>query len=229
MQHLKPRNKYMRSETRTVHTSLKKVKRNILILTTALMGLISILTAWSGYSGAHWSNETSKLLTIANATRASAIKASTAADHLVAIDINIFTEWLNAFMQGNTQLANYYRAHMRAEAQPAFNAWLAQDPVNNPDAPISPFIMPEYVLQQQVEADRLEALYNEILDQAVEASNTSSQYLLTTVILALALFFAGLATRFGLIKIEWVFVVLAVLALGYGIITLIMLEISNLA
>jgi hypothetical protein len=40
---------------------------------------------------------------------------------------------------------------------PAFAAWLASRPFTNPDAPSSPFVMPQYRLADTVKAERLAA------------------------------------------------------------------------
>lgn len=211
----------------TVDTKEKKTKNYIIILTTVLMGLIAIATAWSGYQGSNWGSKTSQNYSKANAARSDSVKDALTANQLNMLDIQIFAEWLNATAQGNTQLATFYRERMRTEAQPAFNAWLKQDPMNNPDAAKSPFTMPQYVVQKQTEADHLETLATEYSDKADEANNIGGQYVLATVILASSLFFAGLSTRFTMVKIELTFASLAFLSFGYGMLRLIALWISH--
>ena len=56
----------------------------------------------------------------------------------------------------NQELADFYENRFRPEFAVAFEAWLATDPRNNPDAPKSPFAMPEYTVSLAEEADRLE-------------------------------------------------------------------------
>jgi hypothetical protein len=217
----------MSEEAEAVDTPEKKLRRNILILTTILMGLIAVATAWSGYQGSNWGSENSANTSLANTARSESIRASLTANQLTMLDIQLFIEWLNATAQERPILADYYQARMRDEAKPAFDAWLAQDQINNPDAPSSPFVMAEYKVQQRVEADQLE---NEALDfanKAADASDVSGQYVLSTVILASALFFAGISTRVVSIKIEMVFTAMSLLLFAFGVYRLVILWVQN--
>jgi hypothetical protein len=74
----------------------------------------------------------------------------------VQIDVAHFTQWVDAFATGETELADFYRRRFRDEFEPAFEAWVATRPRQNPSAPLSPFAMPQYQLADTKEAERLE-------------------------------------------------------------------------
>ena len=74
-------------------------------------------------------------------------------------------------------------------------AWLATNPVGNPDAPASPFDMEEYVLAAAVQADELQMLADEKGDAARRANQISDTYVLTAVLFATVLFFAGVSSK----------------------------------
>jgi hypothetical protein len=202
--------------------SQKNVKR-VVIFTTILMGLIAVSTAWSGYQSASWSNKTTLFYSKANIERSESVKDALTANQLTLLDITLFTKWLEATAQNQTQLATFYVNHMRSEAKPAFDAWLAQDPLNNTNAPSSPFVMNEYVVQKRVDADTLENMASNNSNQAQRSNKISIEYVLTTVILALALFFAGMATRYETRNIQLVFAILSLVTFIYGLIQLISL------
>jgi hypothetical protein len=105
-----------------------------ILITSVLLGLIAVLTAWSGFQSAKWGGIATDFSLLSNSSRSEASEASLTANQLQILDIQIFTEWVNAFLQGDTVRATFYQRRMRDEAKPAFNAWLATDPANNKDA-----------------------------------------------------------------------------------------------
>ncbi len=78
---------------------------------------------------------------------------------------------------------------------PAFDAWVATRPRKNPDAPLSPFAMPEYVLAATTMADQLEAKAAAASVKAGADIQRADNYSLAVVLFAAALFFAGVSTR----------------------------------
>ena len=73
------------------------------------------------------------------------------------IDVATFTQWVNAYAQKQTELADFYFKRFRTEFRPAVDAWVATRPLKNPGAPLTPFAMPQYKLDARVEADRPDA------------------------------------------------------------------------
>ena len=68
-----------------------------------------------------------------------------------------FTQWVDAYAQHQTRLADFYFKRFRPEFKPAVDAWIATKPQQNPNAPLTPFAMPQYQLAARAEANRLEA------------------------------------------------------------------------
>ena len=193
--------------------------KTVMIVSTALMGLIAIATAWSGFQAAKWGGQMSNYYAAANSERSTYVLDSLFANQEILIDVHYFTEWVDAVNAGESELAEYYLEIMRAEFVVAMDAWLAKDPRNNPQAPSSPFLMPEYVLEIRKAAVESEALASSFIDQAHQANKTSDNYLLlTTVIFASALFFAGISTRFQLLRFQFIVLVMSVIAFLFGII-----------
>ena len=65
----------------------------------------------------------------------------------------------------------------------------------NPRAPLSPFAMPQYRVAEKVDSDRLNTAAGGHSDAAGEANQRSGNYVLAVVLFAVALFFAGMATK----------------------------------
>ena len=192
------------------------------VAATIVLAIATIATAWSGYQAARWGGEQSTSYSQAGALRTESTRSSTQAGQLAQTDIGIFANWINAFATGNQELATFYEERFRDEFKPAFEAWLATDPRNNPAAPSSPFVMPEYQLSKAQEAERLETEAEQMFAKGTEANQQSDDYILNTVILAGVLFLAGIASRFKAMSARWVIIVfsLAILAFGlYNILT----------
>lgn len=179
------------------------------IVATVLLALATVATAWSSYQATRWNGEQAKTAGRTNALRIDSAKAADRADTLAGIDVTTFTQWVDAYANNEEQLKDFYEARFRKEFQPAFEAWIATDPFVNPDAPLTPFQMPEYVRADDVEAQRLDAEAEVNAAKSRQYIQRASNYVLCVVLFAGALFFAGLSTRF---TSRWVRI--AVLALG---------------
>jgi hypothetical protein len=162
---------------------------------TLLLALAAVATAWSSYQASRWNGEQALAAGRTNAIRIQAARAASLAEAETQVDVATFTQWVNAEASENTALADFYRNRFRQEFRPAFRAWMATGPFENPDAPLTPFAMPEYRLAATADAERL--------DQAAEASSASvatniqraTNYVLGVVLFAVALFFAGMSTK----------------------------------
>lgn len=168
--------------------------RRIEVVATVLLALATVATAWSSYQAARWSGEQAQAYGRAAGARVESTRASTQAGQLLQVDVALFTEWLNAFAAGQDRLARFYEERFRNEFAPAFAAWRATNPATNPDAPKSPFAMPEYKLAATARSDEYLAEAEAATADAQEANQRADNYVLCVVFFASALFFAGMST-----------------------------------
>jgi hypothetical protein len=165
------------------------------IVATVLLALAAVATAWSSYQANRWNGETTKATGRVNAVRIEASRAQGLAQAQTQVDIAMFFQYVNATTTGQDELANFYTARFRPEFLPAFDAWLATDPLTNLQAPPTPFAMDEYQLQAGADAGRLDA-EAEVLSAVVRHNlQRSANYVLGVVLFAVALFFAGMSTK----------------------------------
>src|SRR5215510_1136869 len=134
----------------------KRLKR-VQLLSTILLALAAVATAWSSYQAARWTAEYRKASGRTNALRSDAGRAQSLAETETEVDLATFTQWLDAHVLGRTELADFYFRRFRQEFRPAVIAWLETEPLTNRNAPLSPFAMPEYQLAATGEATRLDA------------------------------------------------------------------------
>ena len=196
------------------------------ILSAVLLAAVAIGTAWSGFQSAQWGGIQSIQFSKASSLRVESTRASTMAGQLVTIDVILFEGWVDAYVAENEKLLDFYEGRFRDEFIPAFEAWVAADPVNNPDAPSQPFLMEEYQVASMQEAERLEEEASALFAEGERANQTSDDYAFSTVLLATVLFFAGIATRFELQPIRWVLLAIGIGLLVFGVYTLLSLPIA---
>jgi hypothetical protein len=160
-----------------------------------LLAISSVLAAWSGYQANLWGGEQTAANQEAATRRLESTRSSTIGLQKRQIDIAVAMNWLNAYEGGNTELADFYVSRFSPQLTAAYNAWMATDPLHNPDAAKDPFALPEYQISELTDADRLEAESNQLIVAGQESGGNGDRYVATTVILAIVLFFAGIAPQ----------------------------------
>jgi hypothetical protein len=172
-----------------------KRQHRVELLSTILLAVAAVATAWSTYQSTRWRGEQARDYSKATAARIQSSEASTRAGQLTQVDIATFIQWVDAGVAGDTKLARFYRRRFRDEFRPAFAAWLATNPRTNRSAPLTPFAMPQYRVAEAVEASRLNTQAGVHADAAGEANQRSDNYVLAVVLFASSLFFAGISTK----------------------------------
>jgi hypothetical protein len=182
------------------------------LVATVLLALATVATAWSGYQSTRWNGEQVKAGGRANALRITSTKAAGLANTQTEIDVATFTQWVNAYAQQQHELADFYFKRFRKEFKPAVNAWIATKPLKNSKAPLTPFAMPQYKLEAQAEAERLDVQAELFVGQVRRDIQRSSNYVLGVVLFASSLFFAGMSVKLRSPKLR-----LALLTLGCAV------------
>ncbi|MEA2009996.1 MAG: hypothetical protein U9N78_04760 [Actinomycetota bacterium] len=181
-------------------------------IASIVLAIAVVLTAWAAFQAGKWGGEQSIQFSVAGASRTESTRADTRGGQLAQIDVSMFTDFVTAFVDdvangriqpydGSTftptegTLSAFLYERFREEFRPAMDAWLAADPVGNPDAPATPFTMPEYQVAAFAEADRLVEVADQAAIDARAANQTGDNYVLTAVLFAAVLFFSGIASK----------------------------------
>jgi hypothetical protein len=207
------------------------------LVATIVLAIATVLTAWSAFQSAKWSGHQAIAFAQAGAARTESTRADTRAGQLAQVDIAMYIDWVAAvfddidsgaitlesadtYAPTRGTLSGFLYLRFRDEFRPAVDAWLATDPVNDPDAPTSPFVMtdadgePVYVLADRIAAREFVDTAEARTEEAKEANQNSDNYVLTMVLFASVLFFAGMSSK--LVKPRN-----RMLALGFGIFLLV--------
>jgi uncharacterized protein (DUF305 family) len=172
-----------------------RVGRRIDVVSTVLLAVATLATAWAGYQSSRWHSEQAKLQTKATASRIEATRSQDVANREAQVDVALFVQWVDAHFQGDVQLAEFYRARFTDRLAPAFDAWIATRPFANPKAPSSPFVMAQYGVAANEDAASQETAADTAAAQAAEDIHRADNYVLAVVLFAACLFFAGISTR----------------------------------
>lgn len=165
------------------------------LVATVLLAVAAVATAWSGYQATRWNGEQAKASSRTNAIRIDAARAQGLAEAQKEVDVATFIQWVDAYAHRETELTTFYERRFRAEFKPAFAAWLATEPLTNANAPLTPFVMPQYVLAAEAEAESLDAEAEVSAALVRRNIQRSSNYVLGVVLFSVALFFAGTSTK----------------------------------
>jgi hypothetical protein len=210
--------------TDAVEITSPKVRRWLVthfeLITVVVMSAAAILTAWSGFQGAQWTAIQTDAYAKATDNQTESVRASNEARQATTIDVAVFIAWLEARIDNELDAAEFIYEGFPDRLRVATDAWLAEDPFNNPEAPTSPFIMPQYVVTTAEEADALALSAEEHTLVAQEAAENANAYVLMTVLLAIVLFFASVSAKLTGLVNRWAMLIMSIIGLLAGSIIL---------
>jgi hypothetical protein len=190
------------------------------ITEAVMLSVVAVIAAWSGFSAAKWSTESSVKLAEASSTRTKANRAELEGNQIRTLDSVSFNAAFSAIVAKDSRALRLAVRRLRPGYRPAFDAWLATHPLTNPNAPPGPAYMPQYRVPQEQEGRTLEAEADRHFKDGEHAGGTSDKYIRITVFLATVLFLVGISShfprhsgRYGLIALASGLLVLAVVQL----------------
>ena len=161
-----------------------------------VMALATVGTAWCSFESASWTRRSNRLMTEFNSLERKAGLLNVQGMQTAQIQVAMFMEVLAAQQAGNEKLANFYAERFPPDFRKAYDAWLAQKPLENPKADPHPFVPNLYEPRGAREAAEATATAATKIKEAWSAGNLSGQYLANTVLLATVLFFANATGKF---------------------------------
>ena len=197
-----------------------RLNRWLEIISAILLSLATVASAWCAYQSARWNGVQAQAFSAANGARTESVRMSNAALQLTSIDVGMFVQFAAAYSEDNMVLEEFLQERFGPEMKTAMDAWLATTPLKDPNAPLSPFAMPEYKSAAQDESDRLLEVAAQKLQEAADANQRSDNYVLLTVMFASVLFFGGVSTKFDSFRIRAAMIAFAIIIFIAGLITL---------
>lgn len=194
-----------------------RMRQSMDLLSALVMAAATVATAWSAYQSSLWSSEQSRHKARSTTAVVRAGKLSNMALQRTSVHVNLFVHWVSAVDRGDRRMADFLFDRFPEPLKTAAGAWRAASPLEHPEAPASPFEMPEYVLQERIDADRWEETAQDESAAAENATALANRYLLFTIIYASVLFFGGISGKFRRPAIDLIVLMLGALTLLAGV------------
>jgi hypothetical protein len=166
------------------------------LIEIAILAVVAVATAWSVYQAARWEGRQAFLYSESTRLRIEGDEAATLGGQQRLLDVSTFNTWIEADALGQDEIADLYVERFSPEFREAFDAWLALDPLSNPNAPPGPSFMPEYRNDRIELAAALNNRARETFDEGTEARETADRYVRLTVLFATVLFLVAVSQRF---------------------------------
>ena len=171
-------------------------ERLIEIVAVLLLGITTIGTAWCGYQSSQWNGQQSDLARTASDQRVEASRLFGLASQRIAYDAGTVAQYAQAIQSNNAKLAQFYRTNLiRPAFLPLLDNW--QSDIAAGRTPQNLFENPAYLQAQFSDYQKAVEGAERSTAASQQASATADQYVITTILLAVALFFAGIRDRFG--------------------------------
>jgi hypothetical protein len=199
--------------------AVEKDKRTrwVEITCAVVLSLATMSSAWCAYQATLWNGVQTFRLAAAEKAGRDSSTASVEALQARAFDASMFISYMQAKNEGNERQEKFLFKRFRPETKKAVEAWLKTDPFNNPQAPLGPFKMAEYVQPELEDAKRHDQQFAKEHAAAEHANENSDTYVLLTVLFASVLFFGGIA---GTIESHRLRVTILAIALILFVVTL---------
>ncbi len=193
------------------------------IIEAAILALVAVATAWSGYQAAQWAGERADQYAQASRLRITAEGLATIAGQERIYDNDTFNNWLTAKLDGKEEAAEFFERRFRGEYRSAFAAWLKTDPFKNAQAPPGPIFMPEYHDAKHEQFLALNKQASDMADHGTKSGETGDKYVRITVLLATVLLLTAIGQRFHFKAVRIVFMMVAFLLLCLPLFQLLLL------
>jgi len=180
-----------------------KRPRTLQVAEAAVLALVTLTAAWSGFAAAKWGTESRIQLAAASSARTQANRADLTALTLRNFDASTFNAWFIAYTLGSRQKMAIAERRFRPEFRVAFDAWIATHPATNPHAPAGPTYMPQYHLPQTTQATALDAAADRHTALGTHAGIVGDNYVRITVVLAGVLFLIGIGSTFSFVGVRY--------------------------
>jgi len=172
------------------------VDRLIEMVAVLVLGLATVGTAWCGYQASQWNGAQSAATSTSTDQRVEASRLFGVATQRVSYDSSMIAQYAQAVQAKNTQLVAFYRATLiREELLPVIDRWETQ--IRSGGTPTRLVDDTSYMDDQLGPYRTSTAKADASTKEALHAGDISHDYVITTILLAVALFFSGVLSSFG--------------------------------
>ena len=173
----------------------RSVDRFLEVLAVILLGIATVGTAWCALQSQLWSGESDRIANLAATEHSEANRLYGLATQTIAYDATMVASYAQAVASGNDKLMSFYRNSLvRKGFLDHLNSWETQVKAGG---------TPQNLLDNKPYLDEVLGPYRVAQDKAnadtkagEDADRLGDLYTLSTVLLAVSLFFAGVTASF---------------------------------
>lgn len=181
--------------SQTHRESVGSTNRVTELIAVVLLGIATVGTAWCGYQSTRWNSEQQEVARTASDARVEANRQFGLAVQTVQYDANMIAQYARAVADGDSRLQEFFRTAMfRPDFLPVLERW--EEAIEQGESPPNLLTDQAYLGQQLDGYEGALATAESIDAEAREAGDNGDDYVLLTLLLASALFFAGVTTSF---------------------------------
>ena len=171
------------------------VDRFLELIVVLLLGITTIGTAWCGFQAARWNGQSGDLTGVASTQRIEGSRLFGLATQRITYDSMVVAKYAEATLEGNAKLQQFYR---RSVVRPAFlpflDRWEAAAKAG--DSTVGVFEDKDYLAEQFADYNKTVVAAEQAARESQESDEFAEAYVGTTILLAVALFFAGVTSSF---------------------------------
>ncbi len=169
--------------------------RSLEIVAVILLAVATVGSAWAAYQASRWNGEAARANLESAQERIEASRLFALATQIIAYDADTISSYAQAVATEQPELARFYRETLaREELLPLIDEWEAE--IEAGRTPVGLLDDEEYLGARLAGYDAAVERSEAASTVATEAGNTANSYVLATVMLAVALFFAGVTNTF---------------------------------
>lgn len=174
-----------------------------------IMAVAATLATWASFEASQWGGRASGLVAEAEVIRADATRWAARGVEETLVDAAIWLEWQKAVQIGRDDYAEFLRGRFSFALDQAQDDWVGNAVLDETGAPINgtlpkgtPMGLDTYVPPGQERSELHAVQAEELRSSSRVFGEVSTQYVLTTIVFALVLFFGSVATKFGNPKVQ---------------------------
>ena len=138
------------------------------LVVVVVLSVTAIATAWTGFQASKWGGAMSISFSKASSARIEAARLDGAANRRQTIQVSLFTQWLAAYQNHDSQLTTFLEARFPEPLATAFPVWIKSQPLTSPGAAATPFELPEYAIPEQAQSAAADARADAEFAQALD-------------------------------------------------------------
>jgi len=195
-------------------------------VTVIMMGMATLLTAWSSFENTRWTSRSRNLMEQSDFLARESLAMHIDSQQIKMVHFQIFSELVNAKLAGDEKRFEFYSQRTIDELKPAFEAWMAERPFENLATSAHPFTDQYYKPRHQEEIVAAREAADQAKEQSSIAGGNAAGHLSNTIILSAVLFFAGTARTFDQRKVRTTVLSFAFALLLFSIVRMLFLPIA---